>query len=261
MMMSVLVPTPEHMSLLQAAIWLVQGRRPVADEIFAGAPLILQLDETSSDGPLRDLLFALRAGLIQTRAGLALRLLLDSGEVVVGIPGRPSYPVEPTDWYFERVVWNESRLNFETEDFGSEWLERRIPRPVRKDVQAKSRLSSLIREEHCTVAYQPILLNRDDLTANFPRLASSPAPAPKEEHVHSTRTLVGRPRKHDWDAFFVELAAFVYTNGLPHTQAMLVERMAEWCQAEWGMENVPASSQLKSKIAPLFRRLGLTPNK
>lgn len=73
----------------------------------------------------------------------------------------------------------------------------------------------------------------------FDALASTPRPGNKS---------AGRPQKYDWDLFWAEVVKIANTpNGLPETQAELVDKMAEWCSQKWGDE--PGVSTIRKKIA------------
>jgi hypothetical protein len=61
----------------------------------------------------------------------------------------------------------------------------------------------------------------------------------------------GRPEKYRWDEFYAELVVRADLDGLPPTQAELIDAMAKWCQKRWGTE--PAVSVLKEKVALIYR--------
>ena len=66
----------------------------------------------------------------------------------------------------------------------------------------------------------------------------------------------GRPATYDWDAFYVELIGRIHDAGPPEVQAELIRYIAEWCQNQWGVDNVPSNTTLKAKISAVYRRLG-----
>ncbi len=63
----------------------------------------------------------------------------------------------------------------------------------------------------------------------------------------------GRPLQHDWDAFGVEVCRRVHEDGLPETQAELVDGMLDWFM-DRGDESIDAST-IKKKISKLFGAL------
>ena len=63
----------------------------------------------------------------------------------------------------------------------------------------------------------------------------------------------GAPSQFDWDEIWVELCAVIYLDGLPETQAELVQHIADWLQGKG--KRVPDDSTIKKKIRPLWQRL------
>lgn len=63
----------------------------------------------------------------------------------------------------------------------------------------------------------------------------------------------GRPRGYDWDAFQQKVTVIAHTEGLPDKQEVLVSRLLDWCQQEWGVE--PASSTVKKYLQPIYSAL------
>src|SRR5215217_623997 len=101
------LPLPEHCSLLQAALWVARGQRPVPDEVFEAAPLWLDDAETEPDGPLRPLLQALRAGAIPART----IWVLETAPHPLQDPWErrhvsPSMDLPPSSWNWSGVNWN-----------------------------------------------------------------------------------------------------------------------------------------------------------
>jgi hypothetical protein len=60
----------------------------------------------------------------------------------------------------------------------------------------------------------------------------------------------GRPRKYDWDSFYVEIAVLADLDGMPETQADLERLMADWCNENW--EDQPSESMVRSKISSIY---------
>ncbi len=63
----------------------------------------------------------------------------------------------------------------------------------------------------------------------------------------------GRPAQYDWDAFWIEVCRRMHEEGLPETQAPLVENMAEWF-TDRGEENIDPRT-IEKKISKLFQVL------
>ena len=81
-------------------------------------------------------------------------------------------------------------------------------------------------------------------------------PALLREDSDQDKSKGGRPREYDWDAFTIEIIRIANTpDGLPKTQAELIEKMFQWCQEEWGRE--PAESSVKNRISKIYNGLGL----
>jgi hypothetical protein len=64
----------------------------------------------------------------------------------------------------------------------------------------------------------------------------------------------GRPRKWDWEAFWIELAARVYYEGLPPTDSELAASMLQWFSAHSRDGDAPSDSEVRKRIAQLRRR-------
>ncbi len=66
----------------------------------------------------------------------------------------------------------------------------------------------------------------------------------------------GRPREYDWNAFTIEIIRIAQTpDGLPETQAALIEQMLQWCRDGW--EKEPAASSVKNRISIIYNSLDL----
>lgn len=63
----------------------------------------------------------------------------------------------------------------------------------------------------------------------------------------------GAPAKYDWDDIWVELCAMIFLEGIPETQAELVQHVAAWLEAQG--KRVPDDSTIKKKIKPLWQKL------
>ena len=117
--------------------------------------------------------------------------------------------------------------------------------------------------------YSKSLVTRDDLKA----LANSKGQRPtflfdilmpdigREELPESESDLPdkskgGRPREYDWDALTIEIIRIANSpDGLPETQAALIEHLLQWCENAWGKQ--PADSSVKSRVSNIFNELGL----
>ena len=65
----------------------------------------------------------------------------------------------------------------------------------------------------------------------------------------------GAPSKYDWDDIWVELCAMIFLEGVPETQAELVQHVAAWLEGQG--RRVPDDSTIKKKIKPLWQRIRL----
>jgi hypothetical protein len=72
--------------------------------------------------------------------------------------------------------------------------------------------------------------------------------------VAATRNVGGRPPKWDWEKFWLELCARIHEDGLPATQAEMVERMGQWFVNDLG--DHPAESEIKKRVSGLWHRVG-----
>lgn len=63
----------------------------------------------------------------------------------------------------------------------------------------------------------------------------------------------GRPAQYDWDAFWVEVCQRMHENGLPKTQADLVDEMLDWF-VEKGDERIDQRT-IEKKISKLYQVL------
>jgi len=73
------------------------------------------------------------------------------------------------------------------------------------------------------------------------------------EAKQATQPRRGAPSKYDWDDIWVELCAMIFLEGIPETQAELVQHVAAWLEAQG--KRVPDDSTIKKKIKPLWQRL------
>jgi len=62
-----------------------------------------------------------------------------------------------------------------------------------------------------------------------------------------------RLHRKEGDDIWVELCAMIFLDGLPETQAELVQQVATWLEAQG--KPVPDDSTIKKKIRPLWQRL------
>lgn len=79
---------------------------------------------------------------------------------------------------------------------------------------------------------------------------------PESESALPAKSKGGRPREYDWDALTIEIIRIANSpDGLPETQAELIEQLLQWCENTWGKQ--PAESSVKSRISKIFNELGL----
>jgi len=76
----------------------------------------------------------------------------------------------------------------------------------------------------------------------------------KGTHQAARYKVGGRPRKWDWEEFWLELCARLYEDGLSETQAEMVKRMGQWFVNQ--QSDQPAESEIKKRVSRLWRRLG-----
>ena len=117
--------------------------------------------------------------------------------------------------------------------------------------------------------YSKSLVTRDDLMAFasakgqrpaflfdtlMPDAAGSEPPAVVDHQTIKSKG--GRPREYDWDALTIEIIRIANSpDGLPESQAALVEQLLQWCENTWGTQ--PAESSVKARTSKVFRALGL----
>jgi hypothetical protein len=63
----------------------------------------------------------------------------------------------------------------------------------------------------------------------------------------------GAPSRYEWDDIWAELCAMIFLDGLPETQAELVQHLASWLETQG--RRVPDDSTIKKKIRPRWQRL------
>ena len=69
----------------------------------------------------------------------------------------------------------------------------------------------------------------------------------------------GRPQEYDWDAFVMEIISRAnHPDGLPETQAALVNEMLGWFADTYSKE--PAESAVKDRISKIYRYLSKAKN-
>jgi hypothetical protein len=67
----------------------------------------------------------------------------------------------------------------------------------------------------------------------------------------------GRPPKHDWDAFWIEIVLFAADNNLePEDRLKLQKRMEEWTAERWS--DPPDTTTIRKRLKRLFDARGLT---
>ena len=117
--------------------------------------------------------------------------------------------------------------------------------------------------------YLSSLVKRDDLIALanskgqrpaflfdtlMPETASNELPETDAELPAKSKG--GRPREYDWDALTVEIIRIANSpDGLPETQAELIEHLMQWCENTWRKQ--PAESSVKSRVSKIFNELEL----
>ena len=79
---------------------------------------------------------------------------------------------------------------------------------------------------------------------------------PESEDNFPAKSKGGRPREYDWDALTIEIIRIANSpDGLPETQAELIEHLLQWCENTWGKQ--PADSSVKSRVSTIYNKLGL----
>ena len=88
----------------------------------------------------------------------------------------------------------------------------------------------------------------------IPDAAANELPAVVDPQT--TKSKGGRPQEYEWDALTIEIIRIANSpDGLPESQAALVEQLLQWCENTWGKQ--PAESSVKARISKIFRALGL----
>ena len=88
----------------------------------------------------------------------------------------------------------------------------------------------------------------------MPEIGSKELPEPESDLPAKSKG--GRPREYDWDALTIEIIRIANSpDGLPDTQAELVEQVLQWCENTWGKQ--PAESSVKARVSRIFNDLGL----
>ena len=88
----------------------------------------------------------------------------------------------------------------------------------------------------------------------IPNAAANELPAVVDPQT--TKSKGGRPQEYDWDALTIQIIRIADSpDGLPESQAALVEQLLQWCEDTWGKQ--PAESSVKARISNIFRALGL----
>ncbi len=67
-----------------------------------------------------------------------------------------------------------------------------------------------------------------------------------ETYPRAPKQRGGRPPAYNWAAFEREAGRWIYHNGFPKPQRLLVDYMAQWCLWAWGDE--PANSVIRERV-------------
>ena len=244
---------PERCLLVQAALYVDDGRIPIPDEIYLSAP------DRIGDGPTA-LTRALRAKSLSARGNLveAFRrtdnwILASDWQPFSSWPLVEDVEIDPELWSHEQIIFPRSQLAAESAPVS------RIYRVPQLDREALLYLPILNEEENFENAlnmetaflFSRITVQTADLFRLFPRAATSGL-------TIQTASKVGRPPKYRWDDFFAEIIVRADLDGLPQTQAELIGQMATWCIENWGDQ--PAESVLKERTAQIFRHRRKSPS-
>ncbi len=98
-----------------------------------------------------------------------------------------------------------------------------------------------------------------DTLAPFPAPPNSLGVSTSLQAKQASQTKVGanpggRPPEYDWDSFTMEIIRLANTpDGLPETQAELIQTMLEWFNNSYDKE--PAESSVKSRISKIYKYL------
>lgn len=88
--------------------------------------------------------------------------------------------------------------------------------------------------------------------ANDPLLTTSDKPADPQlvaaKPAIGTKGTGGAPPIIDWERCLIEAARWMYVNGLPPSQAKLIDHIEDWLG-----DAAPGPTQLKTHLAPLYR--------
>lgn len=69
------------------------------------------------------------------------------------------------------------------------------------------------------------------------------------------RSTAGRKPEYPWDEFYIKIISIANTpDGLPDTQAELIETMLQWCAHTWGEGNEPGHSTIKNRISEIYKK-------
>ncbi len=112
-----------------------------------------------------------------------------------------------------------------------------------------------------TGQYSQISVSTEKLLSEFPEPSPVEFPAEKRgdyivsklENPAPSPRKGGRPEKYDWEKFQAALTEIIYLDGIPETQAILENRMKDWCMAEFG--DTPSDSTIREKVRPTYSRL------
>jgi hypothetical protein len=238
--MAVKFKRPERCLLVQAALYISEGKLPISDAVFLSAP----------DHPVtcpKDLIRALRDKQIVASGSLfeAIRTDQISTDTILAFEPFSSWPtienveIDAELWSEDRIDIARSRLIGKNDNVSRIY---RVP-PLDPDF-----LLAAWGEDEKPVAVETafIFSNITVSTADLFRLLPPPSGTIVERTARG-----GRPPKYRWDDFFAEIIVRADLDGLPETQAGLVRNMAEWCLDKWGDE--PAESVLKEKISPIYK--------
>ena len=208
-----------------------QGQKAGDREALSDCEVNLSPADTTPDGPLGELVVALHENEFQAYASLGSRR--SAKEPIMPLRGsrvEQVVPVNPSDWWFDDVIWNESALTFRG---GSLML----------PLEFQSFARQLDDVNLGPTYWFPIKVSPKDLVAALPRLVEHP----KEEPSGPKR---GRPREYDWDRFYIELAVEADLNSLPNTQAECEAWAQEWFEKHY--RKSPAISVIREKISPIY---------
>lgn len=77
----------------------------------------------------------------------------------------------------------------------------------------------------------------------------------QEAQIRAKKAGPGAPARYDWDGFFIALCKHIHDEGLPGTQAELIQHMQNWFDQSIGPDGAPDESTIRKKVQAVWREL------